>query len=687
MNENTINDDVTMGGGAQGTLLAGRYRAVRQLGQGGMGSVWLAEDTQLDNRPVALKLLPSILVSNKRAYAQLKAEALVSLKLSHPNIVTLRAFEENSGNPFLVMDYIEGQTLDDYLAEKGTLTEEETLTLLKPIAAALDYAHGQGVVHRDVKPANVMIQKDGTSFILDFGIAREIQETMTLVTGKLSSGTLLYMSPEQLTGAAPKPPQDVYSFAAMVYECLTGSPPFCRGQIEYQIVNNPPGPLPYGIGIAASVMAGLAKDPKDRPADCAGVLVRRLAVKQSDPPPGIVAREPSASSGEAAPGSRTEASNRVRMAIPPPPSNRTGKPPSVLFVVLAILSAAYLVAFYIKSSNVKREKMLAMRMEQRRIEQAQRDAEREHVQAEQSRKDAEEADRCARTQVETVLRQAIDQNKRVSEIAGEDGFEARKRQLEAIRVQAEEYAREKLWADAARQFALFNEQAAALVVKDGERKTAVERRDAVREVRNEAERIGARQALPGRWSDAVALCQRADDEFARMDFVRAGETYAEASGSFRECLDQVRRQNALAAQREAARLAARPAAPAPAPARPAAPAPAPATAARRTAAPAPVPAPAPVAAPAPTHVQMAAQAPVPAPAAQRPKPSVLRRVHAYEARIAPYVMENGTKRYVSASYGGIPSGLFVRTDRVGDQCHIVIGAAEIPEGALHPNLT
>ena len=113
---NTINDSVTMAG-AQGTLLANRYRIVRQLGQGGMGSVWLAEDTQLDNKQFAVKMLPSILVSNKRAYRQLKDEALVAMKLTHPNIVTLRAFEENNGNPFLVMDYIDGETLDDYLAE------------------------------------------------------------------------------------------------------------------------------------------------------------------------------------------------------------------------------------------------------------------------------------------------------------------------------------------------------------------------------------------------------------------------------------------------------------------------------------------------------------------------------------------------------------------------------------------
>ena len=121
---------------------------MRQLGAGGMGSVWLAEDTQLDNKPFAIKMLPSILVANKRAYRQLKDEALVAMRLVHPNIVQLRAFEENDGNPFLVMDYIDGKTLDDCLSEWGTLTVDLTARLLRPVAAALDYAHAKGVVHR-----------------------------------------------------------------------------------------------------------------------------------------------------------------------------------------------------------------------------------------------------------------------------------------------------------------------------------------------------------------------------------------------------------------------------------------------------------------------------------------------------------------------------------------------------------
>ena len=272
MNDKTINGDLTINGVA-GVTLVDRYRVIRHLGQGGMGSVWLAEDTKLDGRKVAVKMLPSILVSNKRAYAQVKAEAHVSLRLSHTNIATVRAFEEEGGNPFLVMDYIEGQTLDDYLAEKGTLTEEDTIRLLRPIADALDYAHGQGVVHRDVKPGNVMIDKSGRPYVLDFGIAREMQETMTRVTGKLSSGTLLYMSPEQLNGAAPKPAQDVYSFSAMAYECLTGHPPFSRGQIEHQIEHVSPEPLgPQFAKCGPGVMAGLSKAPEARPESCGAVL-------------------------------------------------------------------------------------------------------------------------------------------------------------------------------------------------------------------------------------------------------------------------------------------------------------------------------------------------------------------------------------------------------------------------------
>ena len=272
----TINNDLTLTGGEK-PLLAGRYQAIRPLGSGGMGSVWLVEDTQLDNKLFAVKMLPPIMFSNKRAFLHLKKEALVAMNLVHPNIVQIRAFEENNGAPFLVMDYIEGQTLDDYIADNddGILSEEETVRLLKPIAAALDYAHGEGVVHRDIKPANVMIRKDGRPFILDFGIACEVQETMSRMTGsKLSSGTLPYMSPEQINGELPKPAHDVYSFAAMVYECLKGEPPFVRGEIIHQILNNPPPPLPQGIvsWLSEITMRGLAKTADERPATCCEIL-------------------------------------------------------------------------------------------------------------------------------------------------------------------------------------------------------------------------------------------------------------------------------------------------------------------------------------------------------------------------------------------------------------------------------
>ena len=474
MNSNTINDDVTMGGSAQGTLLAGRYRAVRQLGQGGMGSVWLAEDTQLDNRPVALKLLPSILVSNKRAYAQLKAEALVSLKLSHPNIVTLRAFEENSGNPFLVMDYIEGQTLDDYLAEKGTLTEEETLTLLKPIAAALDYAHGQGVVHRDVKPANVMIQKDGTPFILDFGIAREIQETVTRVTGKLSSGTLLYMSPEQLMGEKPTPVQDIYSFSAMVYECLKGEPPFARGAIEDQIKNKLPEPLPGGIGIAPSVMAGLSKKPEDRPQNCADVLAGGVPQK---------ARQPGGS------GRRLDGALKVLLAV----------------LAIGLASACWSV----------------WRHQQEQVRIAEEAARQKAVAAE--------------IRIEAKVRMD-----RIADISDMDGFKERKAALSGEFAQAEVLFDEntRRWTDAAQGFSNCVVHAEALVRLDGERQAAVQMRAKAEKAKRDASQVEPEKCAPDTWKTADMMMKSANDEFQRMRFALASNTFASAAAQFGKCAEE-----------------------------------------------------------------------------------------------------------------------------------------------------
>jgi len=253
-------------------MLAGRYKIVRKLGEGGMGSVWLAEDQKLDGRKVAIKMLPVVLATNARAIQQLKAEAKMAMPLVHSHIVALRSFEDSDEGAFLVMDYVPGKTLEQILAEKGTLTEEEVLKMFRPIAEALDHAHKQKVIHRDIKPSNILIREDGEPFIMDFGIAREMKDTMTRVTGKNSSGTLPYMSPEQLRGEDPTSAQDIYSLAATIYECLSGHPPFHRGQIEYQIANETPKPLTSHSPLARAVMTGLAKQANDRPTTSMHIL-------------------------------------------------------------------------------------------------------------------------------------------------------------------------------------------------------------------------------------------------------------------------------------------------------------------------------------------------------------------------------------------------------------------------------
>ncbi len=169
----------TLDPASAGVVLAVRYRVVRPIGRGGMGSVYLAQDETLHNRPVAIKTLPGLLVANRRAVENLKREALLAMKLSHPNIVTLRAFEQTDEGAFLVMDYVEGETLDDRLAAVGKLDTGETLRIFGALAEAVDYAHKCGVVHRDLKPANILISADGIPYLTDFGVAREAHDMMT----------------------------------------------------------------------------------------------------------------------------------------------------------------------------------------------------------------------------------------------------------------------------------------------------------------------------------------------------------------------------------------------------------------------------------------------------------------------------------------------------------------------------
>ncbi|OHB64076.1 MAG: hypothetical protein A2Y77_12385 [Planctomycetes bacterium RBG_13_62_9] len=295
----TLDNQQTMPGGPEGSLLGGRYRVVRKLGEGGMGMVYLAEDAELDNTKVAIKFIPPTLAGNPRAVKGLVREAQIARKLSHPNIVRLHDLHTDGHQKFLVMEYIEGKTLEELLAarEDEKLTMEELLPIAGQIAAGLDYAHSLDppVLHRDLKPSNIMIDNHGVAKILDFGIAREMKDSVTRVTGQETSGTLPYMSPQQLRGEPPSVAMDIYSLAAIFYECLCGHPPFFTGDIGHQILHEQVRPLSsQGGAINAGLLSALSKDPAHRPKDCAELLAR-MKTGAKPAPQKIVLVEPARS--------------------------------------------------------------------------------------------------------------------------------------------------------------------------------------------------------------------------------------------------------------------------------------------------------------------------------------------------------------------------------------------------------
>lgn len=253
-----------------GQTLAGRFHLVRFLEEGGLGNVWQAEDMRLDGEPVACKILKEDFVNDARAISDLKREVLLARRLRHPNILAVYTFWETPAERFVTMEYIDGEDVGHALQRRGRpYTVHEIMPWLGDLAHALDYAHHCGILHRDVKPGNILLDEKGMVRLADFGIARCFLETHSRHAGAETCGTVMYMSPEQLQGLPAGPASDQYSLAASVYELLAGAPPFQSEDIVSEIQLRPPNVLERaGARVNQAIQKALSKSPEDRYANC-----------------------------------------------------------------------------------------------------------------------------------------------------------------------------------------------------------------------------------------------------------------------------------------------------------------------------------------------------------------------------------------------------------------------------------
>jgi serine/threonine protein kinase len=249
----------------------GQYEIVGQIGKGGMATVYKAYHDRLD-RHVAIKVLHNAFLQDSTFIARFEREARIVAKLEHSNIVPIYDYSEKDGSPYLVMKYVEGQTLKQR-ALKSEMTYADVINLMTPIASALDYAHLQGVLHRDLKPSNILVDTEGKPYLTDFGLARMAQVGESTISHDMMLGTPFYISPEQAQGVKDiTNATDVYSFGIILYELLTGSVPFISDS-AYAIVHGhiykevtPPSEMNsvLPVSVDAILLKALAKDPNER---------------------------------------------------------------------------------------------------------------------------------------------------------------------------------------------------------------------------------------------------------------------------------------------------------------------------------------------------------------------------------------------------------------------------------------
>jgi serine/threonine-protein kinase len=248
-----------------------RYELHRRIARGGMADVFLARDSLLD-RPVAVKVLFPEFATDPTFVQRFRREAQAAANLSHPNIVSVYDWGEEGGTYFIVMEYIEGHSLAQTIKDEGRLHPDRAADITSDVAAALGFAHRNGVVHRDVKPGNVLISPSGQVKVADFGIARAVSHQENLTQAGTVMGTATYFSPEQARGESVDPRSDVYSLGVVLYEMLTGRPPFTGDSpvaVAYKHVQEaPPPPRSHNPDIPpaleAVVLHAMAKDTADR---------------------------------------------------------------------------------------------------------------------------------------------------------------------------------------------------------------------------------------------------------------------------------------------------------------------------------------------------------------------------------------------------------------------------------------
>jgi len=338
----------------------GAYRVVEQLGSGGMATVYKAYHAALD-RYVALKVMHPAFKGDANFLARFQREARVVAKLEHPNIVPVYDFSEHKGSPYLVMRFVEGETLKARL-EQGQLSLPEILDVIRPMGEALNYAHEQGVLHRDIKPSNVILSDDGRVFLTDFGLARIVQAGESSLTRDAMVGTPYYISPEQAIGKSELDARtDIYSFGVVLYELFTGRVPF-QSDTPFAVIHDhiyTPLPLPTSVNpnlppaLETMLLKALAKEPDDRYASALELVtaVEQVVTGVVAIPPARPASAPTAVSRETVP-SQPRAPELTAQPQPEPtpaPAARTerrGKPASarmarwlILAGGLAILAA------------------------------------------------------------------------------------------------------------------------------------------------------------------------------------------------------------------------------------------------------------------------------------------------------------------------------------------------------------